>query len=148
MSDHDALVAKARRAAANSYSPYSRFRVGAALVTGDGSVFGGANVENAAYPVSNCAEATAIHTAAAEGARRIPTVAVACIDADSLADAYPCGRCRQVMNEFGVETVLVSTAEGPYRVHALSELLPYGFSGDSLRGEEERRAGVDGPPGE
>ena len=148
MTDHDALVDKARRAARNSYSPYSRFRVGAALLTGDGSVFCGANVENAAYPVSNCAEATAVNTAAAAGVRRIRTVAVACIDADSIVNAYPCGRCRQVMNEFGVETVLVATGDGPYRVHGLSELLPYGFSGDFLRGEEEVAAGVDKTPGE
>ncbi len=134
MIDHDSLVDRARRAARNSYSPYSGFRVGAALLTGDGSVFCGANVENAAYPVSNCAEATAVNTAAAAGTRRIRTVAVACIDADSIANAYPCGGCRQVMNEFGVETVLVATGDGPYRVHGLSELLPYGFSGGFLPG--------------
>ncbi|MYJ16174.1 MAG: cytidine deaminase [Acidimicrobiia bacterium] len=141
MTGHDSLVDRARRAARNSYSPYSGFRVGAALVTGDGSIVCGANVENAAYPVSNCAEATAVNTAAAAGARRIGTVAVACIDADSIADAYPCGRCRQVMNEFGVETVLVATGAGSYRVHILSELLPYGFSGDFLRGGGEAPAG-------
>ncbi len=141
MTDHDSLVDRARRAARNSYSPYSGFRVGAALETGDGSVFSGANVENAAYPVSNCAEATAVNTAAAAGARRVRTVAVACVDADSIANAYPCGRCRQVMNEFGVETVLVAIADGPYRVHDLSELLPYGFSGDFLRGGEEAPGG-------
>lgn len=141
MKEHDALVERARRAARNSYSPYSRFRVGAALQTGDGSVFCGANVENASYPVSACAEANAVNTAAAAGARRIPIVAVACIDAESIADAYPCGRCRQVMNEFGVETVLVATGDGPHRVHGLSELLPYGFSGDSLRGGGEAAGG-------
>ena len=89
MNNHDALVEKARQAAANSYSPYSGFRVGAALVAGDGSVFYGANVENAAYPVSNCAEATAVNTAAAAGVRKIQTVAVACIDAASIDGAYP-----------------------------------------------------------
>ncbi len=137
MNDHGTLVERARRAAVNSYSPYSRYRVGAALVSGDGAVFCGANVENASYPVSNCAEATAVNTAAASGVRKIDTVAVACIDAVSIEDAYPCGRCRQVMNEFGVETVLVAAGAGPYRTHALSELLPYGFSGDVLLGEEE-----------
>ncbi len=148
MNNHDVLVERARQAAANSYSPYSGFRFGAALVAGDGSVFCGANVENAAYPVSNCAEATAVNTAAAAGVRKIQTVAVACIDAASIDDAYPCGRCRQVMNEFGVETVLVATGAGPHRVHAFSELLPYGYSGGILRGEEEARGGVDRVPGE
>ena len=148
MNNHDALVKKARRAAANSYSPYSGFRVGAALVAGDGSVFCGANVENAAYSVSNCAEATAVNTAAAAGVRKIQTVAVACIDATTIDDAYPCGRCRQAMNEFGVETVLVATRVGPHRVHALSELLPYGFSGGILRGEKGAHRGVDRAPGE
>ncbi len=132
MNDHGALVERARRAAENSYSPYSRFRVGAALVAEDGSVFTGANVENAAYSVSNCAEATAVNTAAAAGVRRVHTVAVACIDAPSIDDSYPCGCCRQIMNEFGVETVLVAAGAGAFRVHAFSELLPYGFSGETL----------------
>ena len=67
----EALVERARRAALNSYSPYSRFRVGAALLTGEGEVYTGANVENAAYPVSNCAEVTAVNTAVASGVRSI-----------------------------------------------------------------------------
>ncbi len=127
------LVDRARQAALHSYSPYSRFRVGAALLTGDSQVYSGANVENAAYPVSNCAEATAVNTAVAAGVRRIDTVAVVCLDADSIDDSYPCGRCRQVMNEFGVKRVLVAAGRGSHRAHALSELLPYGFSGESLR---------------
>ncbi|MGA8040319.1 MAG: cytidine deaminase, partial [Acidimicrobiia bacterium] len=96
----DQLVAAARSAARNAYAPYSKFRVGAAVVTADGEVVTGANVENAAYPSGACAEATAIYTAVARGARRIATVAVACIDADEVDGAYPCGRCRQVMSEF------------------------------------------------
>ena len=129
--DH-ALVERARRAALKSYSPYSGYRVGAALLTADGVVHTGTNVENAAYPVSNCAEVTAVNTAVATGVRKIETVAVVCLDADSIDDSYPCGRCRQVMNEFEVQKVLVAAGHGPYRVHTLSELLPYGFSGESL----------------
>ena len=132
MIEHEALVERARRAALDSYSPYSRFRVGAALLTAEREVYTGANVENAAYPVSNCAEATAVNTAVAAGVRRIDAVAVVCLDAGSIDDSYPCGRCRQVMNEFGVQTVLVAAGDGPPRVHALSELLPYGFSGETL----------------
>jgi len=126
------LVERARQAALNSYSPYSRFRVGAALRSADGVLYTGANVENAAYPVSNCAEVTAVNTAVAAGVRKIDTVAVACLDADSIDDSYPCGRCRQVMNEFGVERVLVAAGQGPHRAHSFPELLPYGFSGETL----------------
>ncbi|MCQ3803425.1 MAG: cytidine deaminase [bacterium] len=132
MTGHEDLVRRARQAGLNSYSPYSGFRVGAALLAEDGTVYTGTNVENAAYPVSNCAEVTAVNTAVAEGVRRIDTVAVVCLDADSIDDAYPCGGCRQVMNEFAVQTVLVAAGGGPHRVHSLSELLPHGFSGETL----------------
>lgn len=79
--NRDELVAAARDAANNAYSPYSSFRVGAVVVADDGRVYTGANIENAAYPSSNCGEATAIHTAVADGVRKIDTLAVACIDA-------------------------------------------------------------------
>lgn len=125
------LVAAARAAAEDSYSPYSRFRVGAALVAADGTVYVGANVENAAYPVSSCAEATAVQYAVARGVRKITTLAVACIDAEDVEDAYPCGRCRQIMAEFDVERVLVTTASGEVREHSLDELLPHRFHLDS-----------------
>ncbi|MGA7097374.1 MAG: cytidine deaminase [Acidimicrobiia bacterium] len=125
----DQLVAAARSAARNAYAPYSKFRVGAAVVTADGEVVTGANVENAAYPSGACAEATAIYTAVARGARRIATVAVACIDADEVDGAYPCGRCRQVMSEFDVETVLVTAGDGSeVREHTLDELIPHRFT--------------------
>ena len=126
------MVQQARHAARHSYSPYSGFRVGAALVTGDGDIYTGANVENAAYPVSTCAEVTAVNSAVAAGVRKIDTVAVVCLDADSIEDSYPCGGCRQVMNEFGVQKVLVAAGHEHHRVHALSELLPFGFSGETL----------------
>lgn len=132
MTGHASLVRRARQAGLNSYSPYSGFRVGAALSAEDGAVYTGANVENAAYGVSNCAEVTAVNTAVAAGVRKIDTVAVVCLDADSIDYAYPCGGCRQVMNEFGVRTVLVAAGDGPHRVHALAELLPHGFSGETL----------------
>jgi cytidine deaminase len=125
----DQLVAAARAAAENSYSPYSRFRVGAVVVGENGEMFTGANVENAAFPSSNCAEATAIHTAVAAGVRKIDTLAVACIDATDVQGAYPCGRCRQIMSEFGVDTVLVAAGAGSeVREHTLDELLPHRFT--------------------
>ena len=127
--NRDELVAAARAAAENSYSPYSRFRVGAVVVGEGGEVFTGANIENAAYPSSNCGEATAIHTAVAAGVRKIDTLAVACIDATDVQGAYPCGRCRQIMSEFGVYTVLVAAGEGSeIREHTLDELLPHRFT--------------------
>ncbi len=95
----------------------------------DGELFTGANIENAAYPSSNCAEATAIHTAVAAGARKIDVVAVSCIDATDVRGAYPCGRCRQIMAEFGVEKVIVAAGEGSeIREHTLDDLLPYRFT--------------------
>ena len=122
------LAAEARRAALQSYSPYSQFRVGAVVVDSEGRRHTGANVENAAYGSSICAEATAIAGAVARGVRRIEGVAVACVDAAGVDDAYPCGNCRQLMNEFRVEWVVVAAGEGSeVRRHRLSDLHPYGF---------------------
>jgi cytidine deaminase len=127
--NREELVAAARAAAENAYSPYSHFRVGAVVVAEDGQTFSGANIENAAYPTSNCAEATAIHTAVAAGVRKIDTLAVTCIDATDVLGAYPCGRCRQIMSEFGVERVIVAAGEGSeIREHTLDELLPFRFT--------------------
>lgn len=124
---HLDLAERARRAADHAYAPYSGFRVGAAVVDAEGTVYTGANVENAAYGSTICAEGSAIAHAVSSGARRLTTMAVACVDAPSLADAYPCGECRQRMHEFGVETVVVATAGGEVRAHPLAELLPHGF---------------------
>jgi cytidine deaminase len=121
------LLALARKAAEKAYAPYSGFRVGAAVLAEDGSVYTGANIENAAYPSSSCAEATAVAHAASEGMRKITATAVACIDAESLEGAYPCGRCRQILNEFDTETVYVAAAGPEFRRHTLAELLPHGF---------------------
>lgn len=122
------LAAAARAAAEGSYSPYSHFRVGAVVVGERGEVFIGANVENSSYPVSNCAEATAINTAVAHGVRKIDTVAVACIDALDIESSYPCGRCRQIMAEFGVNRIIVTGPAGiEVREHTLDELLPHRF---------------------
>jgi len=127
MTDHE-LLSGAREAAELAYVPYSNFRVGAVVVADDGRVFTGANIENASHPVSSCAEATAINTAAAAGVRKIDTVAVACIDARDVEGAYPCGRCRQIMSEFDVENVIVTAGEGSeVREHTLDELLPHRF---------------------
>ncbi len=125
---NEALAKLARRVAEEAYAPYSHFRVGAVAVGPDGETFTGANVENAAYPVSSCAEATAINYAVSQGLRKIDTVAVACIDAEDVEGAYSCGRCRQIMAEFDVETVIVTAGDGSeVREHTLDELLPHRF---------------------
>ena len=125
--DVNGLAEEARRAALGSYSPYSHFRVGAVLVDSNGRTHTGANVENAAYGSSICAEATAIAGAVASGVRKIQTVVVACIDATDITGTYPCGNCRQLMNEFGVEKVIVTGNEGDVREYRFDELHPHGF---------------------
>ena len=125
--DDETLAAMAREAALGAYAPYSNFRVGAAVLGADGRIFTGANIENAAYPASNCAEATAVGTAVSAGVRQVEKIAVACIDAPSLDAAYPCGRCRQILSEFGTQKVLVTTADSDTREHSLEELLPHQF---------------------
>ena len=128
MTGTNELVARARVAAEGAYAPYSKFRVGAAVLAADGTVFSSANIENAAYPVSQCAEANAVNYAVSQGHRRLPVVAVACIDAATVDDAYPCGRCRQIMSEFAVETIHVTTVAGEVRTHTLDEILPHRFT--------------------
>ena len=118
------LVAAARRVADGAYAPYSKFHVGAVVVGDDGSEHHGVNVENAAYGSTMCAEATAIGAAVSHGVRKIDTVAVATVEG---ADHYPCGNCRQLMAEFGVDRVIVQTTGGGARIHDLSDLIPHVF---------------------
>ncbi len=125
MNDHE-MIEAARRAAEHAYAPYSNFRVGAVVKATDGRVFGGANVENGAYGSSICAETAAIVNAVSHGVRKIDAVAVACIDADTLDGGYPCGNCRQHMQEFETLRVIVAVGED-HRTHELEDLLPYGF---------------------
>jgi cytidine deaminase len=122
------LVERARSAAIGAYAPYSNFRVGAAVLAEDGRIFEGVNVENAAFPVSNCAEATAVGNAVTFGVRKIKAIGVACIDAKSLDVAYPCGRCRQILAEFETEDVYVTDGGTKFRHHKFEELLPHRFT--------------------
>jgi cytidine deaminase len=127
--DLDGLLDRARGAAASAYAPYSNFHVGAVVIAADGREFTGVNVENSAYGATICAEANAISSAAAAGVRSIDTVVVACPDAD---ECYPCGNCRQVMREFGVQRVVVQNPDGGFREHSLQEILPHAFGPDQL----------------
>ena len=120
----DDLVATARRMRARAYAPYSNFHVGAALLAG-GKVYRGANIENASYPLSACAERNAVAAAVLAGHRQFQAIAVVAGNEDPTP---PCGGCRQVLNEFGPEMLVV--VEGTSRRRAewvLSAILPHAF---------------------
>ena len=127
----DDLFAAARAAQANAYAPYSRFKVGAALLTPSGRVFAGCNVENAAYPQGSCAEAGAIAAMALAGER---TIAAVMVVGDGDALVTPCGGCRQRIREFAAPDVPVHVAgpDGVRRSFTLDELLPASFGPDHL----------------
>ena len=128
-----ALVDAARAVMERAHAPYSRFRVGAALRAEDGSIHVGANVENAAYPQGQCAEASAIGAMVASGRRHITEVAVI---SDGDAPCVPCGGCRQRLREFivpGAEIHMVGAA-GQTVTSTLEELLPRSFGPESLPG--------------
>ena len=128
-----ALFAAAKAAQTNAYSPYSRFRVGAALRTAGGAVFAGGNVENAAYPEGVCAETSAISALARAGERRIVEILVI---GDGEGLCTPCGGCRQRIREFsaGRTTIHVAGPEGVRATFTLDELLPHSFGPDHLSG--------------
>lgn len=120
------LVDAARAASARAYCPYSAFPVGAAVLTTDGAIASGCNVENASSGLTVCAERNAIARAIAEGAKAIVALAVYTPTPEPVT---PCGACRQVIAEFGRDVRIRSTCTGPRRAeHTLDELLPYRFS--------------------
>ncbi len=133
-----ALLAAARRAMAGAYAPYSGFKVGAAVRCADGRVFTGANVENAAYPVSLCAERVAVPAAITASARDLVALAVACSGADPCP---PCGMCRQVLFEFAPDLyVVVTGTDGPASRYILSrDLMPFAFGPAQLRSGADSR---------
>jgi cytidine deaminase len=125
--DQDELIEAARDASRSAYCPYSHFRVGAAIRAG-GRIFTGANVENASYGLTVCAERTAAFAAILAGATRFEAIAVACVDAPEGADPtslMPCGACRQVLAEFaGPDTPVAVDRVGVFR---LEDLMPRPF---------------------
>lgn len=130
------LEKTARAAAAASYSPYSKFRVGAAVLAGSGRIYAGCNVENASYGLCNCAERTAIFTAAAAGERRLRAVAVYTATARPTA---PCGACRQVIHEFGPDALVLCLCDSPERLEtSLPQLLPHAFGPSDLASRPRR----------
>jgi len=131
--DVDALMSRAREAARFSYSPYSRFPVGAALLCDDGGIVTGANVENRSFGLSNCAERSALFAAVSQGHTRFRAVAVFCPSAD--APVSPCGACRQARSEFCPHETPHNYAgkDGKYVTTTIGELIPQ----DSLHGLKE-----------
>lgn len=129
--DLAALFDAAQAAQARAYVPYSRFRVGAALRSASGTIYAGCNVENAAYPVGNCAEASAIAAMILAGETRIMEALVV---GDGTELCTPCGGCRQRLREFaaGAVPVHVAGAEGIRRSFTVDELLPASFGPDNL----------------
>ena len=127
MSEIQEMIRLAAAARDNAHAPYSGFKVGACIKTSDGRLFTGCNVENAAYPQGQCAEATAIGAMVAAGAREIEAVMVL---AEGEALCTPCGGCRQRLAEFAVPDTPVHVAEpaGPRATFTLAELLPHSFS--------------------
>ena len=124
------LEAAARDAAQHSYSPYSHFPVGAAILTADGQIFTGANIENASFGLTNCAERTAIFKAVSEGASEIMHVVVY---TPTSHPTMPCGACRQVIREFGRQAACVSICDSEQRLETtLEELLPHSFGPEQL----------------
>jgi cytidine deaminase len=117
------LYERARSASTNAYAPYSRFPVGAALLTDGGLVFTGANVENASFGLSCCAERTAIFTAVSAGHSDLAAIAVHA----AAETAPPCGACRQVMAEFAPQLRVIWRRDGELVASSLGDLLPDGF---------------------
>lgn len=131
------LIRAALEARKRSYSPYSHFQVGAALLAGDGRVFTGCNIENASYSATNCAERTAFFKAVSEGARDLRSIAIVggAQGQEPSALCPPCGVCRQVMMEFCIPDefrILLGRSEEDYQVFTLAQLLPLGFGPDDL----------------
>ena len=132
------LISEAKKAREQAYTPYSNFKVGAALVTKDGKIYHGCNIENAGYSATNCAERTAFFRAVYEGEREFSKIAVVGAPAGMEADLFtaPCGVCRQVMMEFcdpETFTIIMPDGKGGYMELLLKELLPYGFGPDNLK---------------
>ena len=121
------LISIAKDAASRAYAPYSKFYVGAALLTGDGRTFAGCNVENLSYGLTICAERTAVFSAVAAGCRDFAKIAVV---ADTEEPISPCGACRQVLAEFNPDMeIIIANFQGKAESFRLSELLPRPVTG-------------------
>ena len=134
--NYEKLAQAAVDAKAASYSPYSNFQVGAALLTKDGKIYTGCNIESASYTPTNCAERTALFTAVAQGEREFAAIAIAGSPVGKAPNyCYPCGVCRQMLKEFAKDdmAVIIAKTATDYRVHTFGELFPHGFGPEDLK---------------
>ncbi len=124
--DYKLLMDKAKEASKYSYSPFSKFAVGAAVLMSNGNIYTGCNVENSSFGMTICAERCAIFKAVSEGQKEILAVAIYSPNAD---DCYPCGACRQVMYEFQGknEISIITESKGNPVIRKMKDFLPYGF---------------------
>ena len=123
MMDYKELIEASFEAQKNAYAPYSNFNVGASLLTKQGKIYVGANIENASYPAGICAERVAMSKA----------IAAICISCSGDTYPYPCGVCRQFMSEFSKDLdVIVAKSKDEFKIFKLTELLPHSFDGDCL----------------
>ncbi len=133
----EGLIEAAFLAKKQSYAPYSNYHVGAALLDSDGEIYGGCNIENAAYSPTNCAERTAFFKAVSEGERGFEAIAIVGGSQDNPTDyAYPCGVCRQVMMEFCNPEefrIITAVSEEQYMEQTLAAMLPHGFGPENLK---------------
>ncbi|MBF7096854.1 cytidine deaminase [Alkalibacter sp. M17DMB] len=135
--DFKELIEVAQESKKNAYVPYSGFKVGAAVMTGDGKIYGGCNVENASYGATNCAERTAVFKAVSEGHTDIKAIA---ISGDTKEHLYPCGICRQVLIEFGDDIIIVlMNKNGEAKLTTIGKLLPNSFTNKDM---EEVQDGI------
>ncbi len=127
------LLARAEDALKYAYAPYSKFKVGCALLTGDGEIYTGCNIENASYGATNCAERTAIFKAVSEGHRNFVALAIA----GNASHVLPCGICRQVIMEFCSDLeIITGRSDGDIKCFNIRELLPHAFTAQYIPGRD------------
>lgn len=132
--DNKELIRKALKAKEMAYVPYSKFHVGASLVTEDDTVYTGNNIEIASYSPTLCAERTAIFKAISDGHRKIKKIVVT----GDANPTFPCGVCRQVIREFGKDaSIIIANSEEDYKEYKLDDLLPYSFGPEDLNQVEK-----------
>lgn len=132
MLNYKLLLEKAYEGRNNAYAPYSKFKVGAAVLMENGKIYTGCNIENASYGATNCAERTAIFKAISKGNRKIRAIAIVGTDDEY---TYPCGICRQVIAEFADENteIILGKKSLEYTVKTLAEILPGAFTKEALQ---------------
>ncbi len=124
MSENEKLIAAAAQAMTNAYAPYSNFKVGAALLTADGKIYTGCNIENISYGATVCAERCAIFKAVSEGERSFTKLAIV---SSSGEKTFPCGMCRQVIEEFMPDGEIILSGSDGIEVFSVKSLMPHGF---------------------